>query len=273
MHSATKALERVDWAAQGFPEPMSSDRGDQRFAGRVVAETLQYVQLLVEQGEDNTMVLNNKAEDFMLQKGVVPACKGYQPPFHKEKYLYGTCLSVNHEIVHGVPGINKIVQEGDILSIDIVGVFNGWHADAAITIPVGTVNGKAQKLIDVTERALYKGIEKVKANGHTGDIGNVINRHARNYGLGVAKYLSGHGIGKHIHCSPTLANRGKPHTGEILLKNTSFCIEPMFTLGSDDNKIAEDTWAIITADGSLAAHFEHTVFINDKEEVEILTQL
>ena len=260
------------WVVQGSPKSMD-DRDAQRFAGRVVAETLQYVQQLVEQGENNTLVLNDKAEAFMLKRNVIPACKGYQPPFHKEKYLYGTCLSINDEIVHGVPGATKFVKEGDILSIDIVGVYNGWHADAAITIPVGEVNGKVKKLLEVTERALYKGIEKVVANGYTGDVGHAINRHARNYGLGVAKYLSGHGIGREIHSAPTLANSGKPKSGEILLKNTSFCIEPMFTLGTDDNRIADDTWAVVTADGSMSAHFEHTVFINNDEEVEIFTKL
>jgi methionyl aminopeptidase len=252
---------------------MGSDRDDQRYAGRIVAETLQYVQRLVEQGEHNTLVLNNQAEEYMLARNVVPACKGYQPPFHHEQYLYGTCMSVNHEIVHGIPSNDKIVQDGDVLSIDIVGVYNGWHADAAITVPIGEVSTKVKKLIRVTERALYKGIEKVAENVQTGDIGYAINRHARNYGLGVAKYLSGHGIGREIHSAPTLANYGKPKHGELLLKNTSFCIEPMFTLGTDDNKIADDTWAVVTTDGSWAAHFEHTILINNDGQVEILTKL
>lgn len=248
------------------------DRDDQRYAGVIVAEALQHVKDAIVSGERNTLRLNDMAEEYMLQRNVTPACKGYHPPFHREPYKHGTCISVNHEIVHGVPRPDRDLQDGDIVGIDIVGEYKGWHADAAITVGVGVIPNKARKLLEWTENALYKGIEHAKADAQVGDIGNAIQKYARKHGLGIARYLSGHGIGREIHCAPSIPNVGKPKTGENLKIGMSFCIEPMFTLGTDDNIIADDTWTVVTVDKSLAAHFEHTILIGNDGLPEILTK-
>lgn len=249
------------------------DRDSQRYAGKIVAETLQIMKSAIESGERNTLVVNNLAEEHMLSKGVIPACKGYKPPFHYTPYKFGTCLSVNHEIVHGIPDGNKILSDGDIVGLDVVGLFDGWHADAAITVPVGDIDNKTKRLLQWTENALNKGIEAIQTGSQIGDIGYAIQKYARSRGLGIAKYLSGHGIGREIHCSPAIPNVGKQKTGETIKHGMSLCIEPMLTLGSDETSVAEDTWAVVTTDGSLSAHFEHTVFIGIDGTPEILTKL
>ena len=249
------------------------ERDAQRRAGRVVAETLLFVKQLVVDGERNTLILNDLAESFMMKAGVIPACKGYSPPFHLDAYQYGTCMSVNHEIVHGMPDMDKNLKDGDILSIDIVGFYDGWYADAAITIPVGNISVEIQELIEHTEKALYNGIKQAKLKKKTGDIGNAIQTYAQKHKLGIAKYLSGHGIGKEIHCKPNIPNIGNPNTGDVLRHNMSFCIEPMFTLGSGDSVLSDDTWSVVTADKSLSAHFEHTILINKDGKTEILTTI
>lgn len=249
------------------------ERKAQRYAGLIVAETLQHMKEAIVNGERNTLVINNLAESYMLNKGVIPACKGYRPPFHPSPYAYGTCISINHEIVHGVPREDKILTDGDVVGLDVVGLFEGWHADAAITVAVGIISDSAKMLLEQTENALYKGIEHTKIGGTTGDIAHAIQTHARKHGLGIAKYLSGHGIGREIHCNPSVPNLGTPGKGDVLEAGMSICIEPMLTLGTDNTNLSNDTWAVITADNAISAHFEHTVFIGNDGELEILTKL
>ncbi len=263
------AVVKAAWGALAY----NMERNGQRYAGLVVAETLHLLKSAIESGERNTLTLNNMAEDYMLKRNVYPACKGYRPAFHAKAYEYAICLSVNHEIVHGIPRADKNLKNGDIVGIDIVGLFEGWHADAAITVPVGEVSNQARKLIKWTESALIRGIKQVKLGGTTGDIGFAIQNHAKKKGLGVAKYLAGHGIGHEIHCAPSIPNIGKSSTGAVLEGDISLCIEPMLTLGSDATHVHDDTWTIVTSDGSLAAHFEHTVLLKKNGELEILTKL
>lgn len=249
------------------------ERDAQRYAGLIVAETIQYVKEAILSGVNNTLALDNMAEVYMRERNVFPACKGYRPAFHAKAYEYSTCLSINSEIVHGVPGCDKNICDGDVVSIDIVGRYEGWHADAAITFFVGEVSQDAKRLIDLTEMALAKGIEQAVAGKRTGDIGYAIQSFARQHGLGIAKYLSGHGIGREIHSLPSLPNLGTPNTGQLLEAGMSICIEPMLTLGGDDTCVAADTWAVVTADKSLSAHFEHTILLAEDGESEILTQI
>jgi methionyl aminopeptidase len=249
------------------------EREAQRYAGLIVAETLQYMKEAIINGERNTLAINNLAEAYMLEKGVFPACKGYRPPFHPSSYNHGTCISINHEIVHGVPREDKILVNGDIVGLDVVGLFEGWHADAAITVSVGEISDSAVRLLEQTEKALYQGIENAKIGGTTGDIGYAVQTHARKHGLGIAKYLSGHGIGREIHCNPSVPNLGIPGKGDVLEAGMSICIEPMLTLGSDLTHLSEDTWAVVTSDNSISAHFEHTILIRNDGELEILTKL
>jgi len=249
------------------------ERDAQRYAGKVVAEALHQMKREIELGERNTLVLNDIAEKFMEERGVTPACKGYLPLFHKEPYRHGTCISVNDEIVHGVPSEFKILKEGDVVGLDIVGLYEGWHADSAITVPVGTITNKARKLLEWTERAMYQGIARAKEGGCTGDIGAAVQKYARDKGLGIARHLTGHGIGQKIHCQPDIPNIGKIGDGELLTAGMSISIEPMLMLGADAIHVAENGWAVMASDGSLSAHFEHTVLILEDGKHEILTQL
>lgn len=249
------------------------ERDAQRYAGNIVAQAIQRVKELIIGGERNTLILNDVAEEFMFQNNVIPACKGYRPSFHPLPYQYGTCLSINHEIVHGIPDKDKILKDGDIVGIDIVGLHDGWHADAAITVAVGSISSKAKHLLKWTEQALYCGINQVKSGAKTGDIGFAIQKYARKHGLGIADSISGHGIGKEIHCAPAVPNVGKPHTGTALESGTSICIEPMLMLGSDRTSLSKDGWCVMTQDNTLAAHFEHTILIKEDGTPEILTKL
>lgn len=249
------------------------NRDSQRYAGKIVAETLQVMKNAIDSGERNTLVINNLAEEYMLSKDVFPACKGYRPQFHHMPFQFGTCISINNEIVHGIPGEDKNLVDGDVVGLDVVGLYDGWHADAAITVPVGNISNKARHLLEWTEQALNKGIQSIQEGSTVGDIGHAIQQHARSHGLGIAKYISGHGIGREIHCAPTIPNFGKPKAGEVIKPGTSLCIEPMLTLGSDETSVADDTWTIVTKDSSISAHFEHTVFIKIDGSPEILTKL
>jgi len=171
-----------------------------------------------------------------------------------------TCLSVNEEIVHGIPS-PRTLRDGDILSVDAGAIFEGWHADAAITFPIGDVPDETVRLIETTERAMWVGIEMSKAGTRLGDIGAAISAVADGEGYGVVRTHTGHGIGLQMHEDPQVPNYGKPGKGMRLREGMAICIEPMFNLGTHDTRTLDDGWTVVTADGSLSAHWEHTVAI------------
>jgi methionyl aminopeptidase len=234
-------------------------------AGAIVAGTLELVSGLVRPGV-STEALDTEAERFIRShSGATPSFKG----------LYGfpksLCISINDEIVHGIPSPKRILREGNIVSVD-VGVFlNGFHADAAATFPVGEVSPEAQRLLEVTRQALAAGIAEARLGNHVGDIGHAIQKIAEGAGFGVVRELVGHGVGQRMHEDPQVPNHGQPHRGPRLQLGMTLALEPMITAGDPATRMLDDKWTVATADGSLAAHFEHTVAIT-REGPRILTR-
>jgi methionyl aminopeptidase len=171
-----------------------------------------------------------------------------------------TCLSVNDEIVHGIPS-GRVLEEGDLLSLDAGAIFEGWHADAAISFGIGRVSDELQELMDVTERAMWAGIEASRPGARVGDVGSAVFEVARPHGYGVVREYTGHGIGRQMHEDPQVPNYGVPRKGVKLKAGMAICIEPMFNLGGYETRVLDDDWTVVTADGSISAHFEHTVAI------------
>jgi methionyl aminopeptidase len=180
-----------------------------------------------------------------------------------------TCLSINAELVHGIPSKREL-KDGDILSVDAGAIFDGWHADAAITFGIGEISPEAVQLIDVTERALWAGIEMSRVGTRLGDIGHAVSQVAEPHGYGVVRDYTGHGIGLQMHEDPQVLNYGTPGKGMKLKAGMAICIEPMFNIGTHETRVLDDQWTVVTADGLLSAHFEHTIAITP-DGPEVLT--
>ena len=180
-----------------------------------------------------------------------------------------TCLSINAELVHGIPSKREL-KDGDILSVDAGAIFDGWHADAAITFGIGEISPDAAQLIDVTERALWAGIEMCRVGTRLGDIGHAVSQVAEPHGYGVVRDYTGHGIGLQMHEDPQVLNYGTPGKGMKLKSGMAICIEPMFNMGTHETRVLDDQWTVVTADGLLSAHFEHTIAITP-DGPEVLT--
>ena len=181
-----------------------------------------------------------------------------------------TCLSVNEEIVHGIPS-ERLLEEGDLLSVDAGAIFEGWHADAAVTFPIGEVPDETARLIDTTEKAMWLAIEMSVVGSRLGDIGAAITEVADEHGYGVVRTHTGHGIGLQMHEDPQVPNYGKAGKGMRLREGMAICIEPMFNLGTHETRTLDDGWTVVTADGSMSAHWEHTVAIT-ADGPEVLTR-
>jgi methionyl aminopeptidase len=224
-------------------------------AGRIVGGTLALMRTLVRPGV-STEDLDAAAEEFIRShEGATPSFKG----------LYGfpktLCTSIDNEIVHGIPSSRRVLAEGSIVSVD-VGVFlDGLHADSATTIPVGRIAPETERLLSVTEQCLEAGIGAARVGNHVGDIGHAVQKVAEGAGYGVVRELVGHGIGTRFHEEPQVPNYGSPKRGPRLLEGMTLAIEPMITIGSPATKTLSDKWTVVTADGTLSAHFEHTVAI------------
>jgi methionyl aminopeptidase len=234
-------------------------------AGGIVAATLDLVRRAVRPGV-STEELDAAAEKFIRSHpGATPSFKG----------LYGfpktLCKSINEEIVHGIPSTRRVLREGSIVSVDVGVYVDGFHADAATTVPVGEISDEASRLLDVTQEALAAGIAQARLGNHVGDIGHAVQEVAEGAGFGVVRELVGHGVGQRMHEDPQVPNHGQPHRGPRLQAGMTLAIEPMITLGDYGTKLLDDKWTVVTADGSLAAHFEHTVAIT-KEGPRILTK-
>ncbi|TFG51879.1 MAG: type I methionyl aminopeptidase [Gemmatimonadales bacterium] len=233
-------------------------------AGRIVAETLQLVRAECRPGR-STEDLDQVAEAFIRSHpGATPSFKG----------LYGypktLCTSINEEIVHGIPSPERVLREGNILSVDVGVYLEGLHADSATTIAVGEVTPEAARLLDVTRRCLDAGVAQARHGNYVGDIGYAVQQVAENAGFGVVRELVGHGIGTEFHEEPQIPNFGAPRRGRRLLEGMTVAIEPMITAGDPATKTLADKWTVVTADGSLSAHFEHTVAIT-RDGPRILT--
>ena len=237
-------------------------------ANLIVAEVLQELKRQVAPGV-TTLDLDAIAEEMTLKKGAIPAFKGYNVAGR----IYPRCLcaSVNDEIVHGIPS-NRVLREGDIIGLDYGVIYEGFYGDSAITVGVGKVNAQAQRLMDVTEQSLYKGIEQLHDGKRLGDLGSVVQKIAEDAGFSVVRAFVGHGIGKKLHEEPPMPNYGEPDRGLRLKEGMVLAIEPMVNAGSHEVEIKEDGWTAVTKDGSLAAHFEHSVAITKSGPV-ILSQI
>ena len=213
----------------------------------------------------STKELDKIAEDFMRSKGAIPACKGY------EGFPGTMCISVNDEVVHGIPGSRKL-KEGDVVSFDSCVLLDGWYADSAITVIVGKSNNeKDKKLVEVTEKALYEGIAQAVVGNRIGDISNAVQNFVEKNGFSVVRDYTGHGIGRHLHEEPSVPNFGSKGRGLLLKEGMCIAIEPMVCAGNYKLYTADDGWTAKTVDHSNAAHFEHTVAIT-RNGPKILTE-
>ncbi len=235
-----------------------------RDACKISAQALQYAGELVKPGL-TTGELDLKIEHFIRSQGAVPSFKGYGG------FSGSACLSINNEIIHGIPSPHRIIHEGDIVSVDVGAFYNGYHGDNAATFPAGNVSEEAQALMDATKQSLYEGIRQAIPGNRIGDVGHAIQEYVEARGFSVVREYVGHGVGKELHESPEVPNFGQPGRGVRLAAGMVIAIEPMINAGRRQIKQMPDGWTVITADGSLSAHFEHTVAITDNGPV-ILTQ-
>jgi methionyl aminopeptidase len=239
-----------------------------RESGRRLAEVAVVMREAVQPGA-TTRDLDRMAEEKIRALGGTPSFLGYL--VDKTPFPATICASLNDQVVHGIPNSGPL-KEGDILSIDLGLAYGGYHADMAFTIGVGGIAPEARRLLDVTRESLYIGIAQARPGGRIGDIGHAIESSIRPQKLGIVRQYVGHGIGRAMHERPSVPNYGKPNTGEFIKVGMCLAIEPMITLGTWKTKTLKDDWTVVTADGSLAAHFEHTIAITPNGP-EILTVL
>ncbi len=241
-----------------------------REGGRRLAQILHTIKNEIRPGV-STASLDKLAQSMIKDLGDKPAFLNYKPAGVKKPYPAALCVSVNDEIVHGIPG-NKILQDGDLVTIDLGLKHDGLITDSAITVPVGKISSEAKLLITATEESLKLAIKAVKPGATIGDIGSAVETYIKKQGLGLVRDLAGHGVGYAVHEEPLVPNYGHKGQGEVLKPGLVIAIEPMVTLGSDQTKILADGYTFVTKDGSLSAHFEHTVAVTDKG-VEVLSLL
>ena len=238
-----------------------------REAGRIVAEVLAEIRQAVEPGI-TTADLEAIADRIIVGKyGAIPSFKGYRG------FPGMVCASINEEIVHGIPG-DRVLNEGDIVSVDVGAIHKGFHGDSAITVAVGEIDAESQRLMDATAEALREGIEAAKPGRYTTDISKAIQECVEGYGYAVVREYTGHGIGRNMHEDPQIPNYFEPRLGgRIKLRpGMTFALEPMVNIGDWRTRVLDDHWTVVTADGTRSAHFEHTVAVT-KNGPEILTRL
>jgi methionyl aminopeptidase len=229
-----------------------------REAGRLVGEVLTELAAAVAPGI-STADLDELAEKRIRQAGATPAFKGYHG------YPATICASVNDEVIHGIPSGRRVLNEGDVISIDVGASLNGYYGDSAVTLPVGMISEKAATLLRVTEESLHKAIEAARPGNRISDIGHAVQKHVEAYGFSVVREFVGHGIGQKMHEEPQVPNYGQPGHGPRLAEGMVLAIEPMVNAGSPAVKVLADGWTAVTRDGSLSAHFEHTVAVTAGE--------
>jgi len=238
-----------------------------REAGRINARVLAAVKALLKPNV-STADLNAAAEEVLRKHGCVSPFKGYgHPPFPSS-----ITTSINHELVHGIPSRKRKLKAGDIVSIDCGTVLDGWVGDSALTAGVGEISQESQKLLDVTQDALQAGISKMRAGNRTGDVSAAIQNYVESHGFYVTREYTGHGVGRQMHEGPQVPNYGRAGTGMLLKTGMTIAIEPMVLVGTAETRVLPDQWTVVSADGSLTAHFEHSVAVTEGEPL-ILTVL
>ena len=243
---------------------LKTDReiGYMRDAGKIVGQTLLELKKAIVPGV-TTLELDRIADQYIRHAGAIPAFKGYGG------FPANICTSVNEQVVHGIPGSRQL-KSGDVISLDVGTKLNRYYGDAAITVPVGDVDDELQKLLTVTEESLYRGIEKAIKGNRLSDISHAVQLHAESHGYGVVRDYVGHGIGQRMHEDPQIPNYGPPGRGPLLKNGMVLAIEPMINLGTPEVEVLADDWTVVTEDGKISAHFEHTVAVTDGEPL-ILT--
>jgi methionyl aminopeptidase len=236
-----------------------------REAGRLNALALQTVRDLIQPGV-TTAELDAAAEAVIREHGGIPIFKGYPGPY---PYPATLNVSINEELVHGIPGKRKI-KNGDIVSVDCGTLLDGFVGDSAFTVGVGEISPLAQRLIEVTEQALYEGIDQMRVSNHTGDVSAAIQRYAESQGFQVTREYTGHGVGRQMHEGPQVPNYGTPGRGLALRPGIVIALEPMLLVSTPRTRVLADQWTVVSADGSLTAHFEHTIAVTNDEPL-ILT--
>ncbi len=232
-------------------------------ACEITRDALNYAQTLIKPGI-STKELDILVEKYIIECGGRPACKGY------EGFPATICSSVNDMIVHGIPSFQTVLKEGDIISVDLVVEYKGYHGDAARTFPVGKISPEKQRLIDVTRECFFKGIENLKVGHRLGELSHAIQTHAETNGYSVVRELVGHGIGKKMHEPPNIPNYGKVTDGPLVTDNAVLAVEPMINMGRKEVWLVEDGWGVVTRDGKPSAHYENTVHVT-KDGIEIWT--
>jgi methionyl aminopeptidase len=236
-----------------------------REAGRINALALEAVRQLIRPGV-TTAELDAAAEEVIRKHGAIPTFKGYPGPY---PYPASICASINEQLVHGIPAKRKL-QEGDIISIDCGSTFEGFVGDSAFTMGVGEVSTQAHRLIEVTERALYVGINKMRANNRVGDVSAAIQEFVEKAGFNVTREYTGHGVGRQMHEGPQVPNYGTAGRGQLLRPGMTIALEPMVLVGTSQTHVLPDQWTVVSGDGSLTAHWEHSVAITEGDAL-ILT--
>jgi methionyl aminopeptidase len=234
-----------------------------RESGKLTGEVLSYLQSQIKVGM-TTKQLDKLAYDFIVSRGAMPSFLGYQG------YPASTCISIDDMVVHGIPSDDVVIKDGQIVSVDVGVVLNGWQGDAARTFLVGNVSSEKRKLVEVTKECFFKAIENLCDGSPIGNIGHAVQTHAEENGFSVVRALTGHGIGKEMHEDPMIPNYGRRGTGIRLKKGMVIAIEPMINMGTYQVSFLSDGWGVVTKDGMPSAHYENTVAITENG-VEILT--
>ena len=237
-------------------------------ASKIVAEVLEALRAQAKPGV-TTEELDRFAEKFIVERGGVPAFKGYR--VRDRVYHHTLCTSINEAVVHGIPS-NRTLKDGDIIGLDLGVIVDGYYGDAAITVPIGSISPAIQRLLAVTEEALYKGIAQAVVGHRISDISHAVQKHAEAAAFSVVTEFVGHGIGRRLHEEPQIPNYGEPGKGPRLKPGMALAIEPMINMGRPETRCLEDGWTAVTRDGSLSAHFEHTIAVTDTGP-RILTKL
>lgn len=245
MNSDEQTVERTDVSLEGM-----------RQANQIVAGVLTLMEEEVRPGRD-TLTLDEMAEDYIRAQGATPAFKGYRG------FPNSITSSINEQIVHGIPSRDQVIEDGDIVSLDVGACKNGCYGDSAVSIGVGSVSARARQLLDVTRQSLYRGIQKAQVGNRLGEIGHAIEEFVKPYDFGVVRDWAGHFIGHQMHLEPQIPNYGPPDRGPVLEEGMFLAIEPMVNLGGAGTRLLDDGWTVVTQDGTLSAHFEHTIAVTE----------
>src|ERR671922_2537686 len=235
-----------------------------RRGGHILAGVMERLRVTVKAGM-STQEIDEDVEEFILDRGAKPAFKGYRG------FPATVCISINEEVVHGIPSAQRHIREGDIVGLDLGCIVEGYYSDCAFTLAVGDVPTRVQELLDVTRESLELGITECRPGRRLSDVSHAIQSHVERHGLSIVRAFVGHGIGRALHEEPQVPNFGEPGRGPQLRPGMVLAIEPMVTMGSGEVRILDDGWTAVTKDGSLAAHFEHTVAVTEGEP-EVLTR-